>query len=78
MLATRKGASREGWSEGSVVQSRDLTNRNRIGGRAGWTSVGRTAKSISIKTLCLSIRRVCGEGDGAYPGRSALLSRIWD
>ena len=35
MLATRKGASREGWSEGSVVQNRDLTNRNRIGGGQG-------------------------------------------
>lgn len=28
MLATRKGAGREGGSEGSVVQSRAPTNRN--------------------------------------------------
>lgn len=61
MLATRKGASREGWSEGSVVQNRDSTNRNRIRGRPAWTSVLLNAKSISIKTLCLYIRRVCGE-----------------
>ncbi len=63
MLATRKGASREGWSEGSVVQSRDLTNRNRIIGRPGWTSMRQDAKSVSIKTLCLYIRQVCGESD---------------
>ena len=35
MLAKRKGASREGWSEGSVEQNRDPTNRNRIRGRPG-------------------------------------------
>ena len=52
MLAKRKGASREGWSEGSVEQSCDLTNRNRIPGDTGWTSCLETAKSISIKTLC--------------------------
>jgi hypothetical protein len=32
-----------------VEQSRDLTNRNRIGGRAGRTSGREIAKSISIK-----------------------------
>lgn len=51
MLATRKGASREGWSEGSVVQNRDPTNRNRIRGRLERTSVRRNAKSISVKAL---------------------------
>ncbi len=51
MLAKRKGASREGWSEGSVEQSCDPTNRNRISGDAGWTSCLETAKSISIETL---------------------------
>ncbi len=51
MLAKRKGASREGWSEGSVEQSCDPTNRNRIPGGAEWTSCLETAKSISIKTL---------------------------
>jgi len=35
-------------SEGSVEQSRDLTNRNRIGGILGWTSGQLIAKSISI------------------------------
>jgi len=50
VLATRKGASREGWSEGSVVQSRGPTNRNRIRGRLGWTSARRSTKSISVKT----------------------------
>ena len=38
VLAKRKGASREGWSEGSVEQTCDLTNRNRISGSAGRTS----------------------------------------
>lgn len=51
MLAKRKGASREGWSEGSVEQSCDLTYRNRISGGVGWTSCLEIAKSISIKTL---------------------------
>ena len=51
MLAKRKGASREGWSEGSVEQSCDLTNRNRIRGDVGRTSCLETAKSISIKSL---------------------------
>jgi len=50
VLAKRKGASREGWFEGSVEQSCDLTNRNRIRGGVGWTSCLETAKSISIKT----------------------------
>ncbi len=63
MLATRKGASREGWSEGSVVQRRDLTNRNRIIGRPGWRSMRQNAKSISIKTLSLYIRQIRGESD---------------
>ena len=55
MLAKRKGASREGWSEGSVEQSRESTNRNRIRGRSEWTSGPGIAKSISIKTpSCIS------------------------
>jgi len=54
-----------------VEQSRDLTNRNRIGGSPGRTSGRLTAKSISIKGLRLSIRRVRGEGSRAYLGRSA-------
>ena len=49
MLAKRKGASREGWSEGSVEQSRESTNRNRIQGAPGRTSCLETAKSVSIK-----------------------------
>ena len=52
MLAKRKGASREGWSEGSVEQTCDLTNRNRIQGSTGGTSWLETAKSISIKVPC--------------------------
>lgn len=51
VLVKRKGASREGWSEGSVDQSRDPTNRNRISGGAGRTSCLGTAKSISIDSL---------------------------
>jgi hypothetical protein len=59
VLAKRKGAFREGWSEGSVEQNYDLTNRNRIAGGVGWTSCPETTKSISIKTLCRrSDRRV--------------------
>ncbi len=46
MLVKRKGASREGWSEGSVKQNCDLTNRNRIRGDVGRTSCLETAKSI--------------------------------
>lgn len=52
MLAKRKGASREGWSEGSVEQTCDPTHRNRIQGSAGRTSWLETAKSISIKSSC--------------------------
>ena len=44
-----KGGHREVASEGSVEQSRDLTNRNRIRGVFGRTSGQRVAKSISIK-----------------------------
>jgi hypothetical protein len=43
-----QGRNREGPSEGSVEQSRDPTNRNRIRGRVGRTSGQSTAKSISI------------------------------
>ena len=50
MLAKRKGASREGWSEGSVEQSCDLMNKNRIAGGVGWTSCLGPAKSVSIET----------------------------
>jgi hypothetical protein len=51
VLAKRKGASQEGWSEGSVEQNCDPTNRNRIQGDAGRTSWLETAKSSSIKAL---------------------------
>jgi hypothetical protein len=44
-----QGRNREGPSEGSVEQSRDPTNRNRIRGSAGRTSGQDAAKSISIK-----------------------------
>src|SRR6266446_5071691 len=44
-----QGQNREGLSEGSVEQSRDPTNRNRIRGSAGRTSGQDVAKSISIK-----------------------------
>ncbi len=46
-------------SEGSVEQTRDLTNRNRIRGIFGRTSGRRTAKSRSI------------EGQGCRSGRAA-------
>lgn len=46
-------------SEGSVEQSRDLTNRNRIRGISGRTSGQRIAKSRSIK------------GQGCRSGRCA-------
>lgn len=45
----RKGARREAGSEGSVEQSRDLTNRNRMRGRRARTSGQLIAKSTSIK-----------------------------
>ena len=47
--AARQGRRREAGSEGSVEQSRDLTDRNRIRGRFGRTSGLMIAKSISIK-----------------------------
>jgi len=57
-LAKRKGViARQGevMSEGSVEQNRDLTNRNRIGGRPCRTNGQMTVKSISIKgTGCKS------------------------
>ena len=43
-----QGRNREGPSEGSVEQSRDPTNRNRIRGSTGRTSGQAFAKSISI------------------------------
>ena len=49
MLAKRKGARREAGSEGSVEQTRDPMDKNRIRGRAVRTSGQETAKSISIK-----------------------------
>ena len=55
MLATRKGARREAGSEGSVVQNRDSTYRNRMRGRSERASVRVIAKPISIKApLCIS------------------------
>jgi hypothetical protein len=51
VLATRKSAPYEGWFEGSVVQTRGPTNRNRIRGSLRWTSVPANAKSGSTKTL---------------------------
>ena len=51
MLAKRKGvAARRGLKE-AWMQSRDLTNRNRISGSPGRTSDQRLAKSTSIKGL---------------------------
>ena len=49
MLARTQGRRREAGSEGSVEQSRDLTNRNRVLGSPGRTSGQLPAKSISIK-----------------------------
>ena len=48
-LVKRKGCRREAGSEGSVEQSRDPTNRNRIRGLPGRTSGLATAKSSAIK-----------------------------
>ncbi len=60
MLAKRKGvAVRRGLKE-AWMQSRDLTNRNRIPGSLGRTSDQRLAKSISIK------------GHGCRSGRCAV------
>jgi hypothetical protein len=44
-----QGRHREVASDGSVEQNRDLTNRNRISGILGRTSVQLIAKSRSIK-----------------------------
>jgi hypothetical protein len=45
-----QGRRRQAGSEGSVEETRDLTNRNRIGGSLGRTSGLMIAKSISRKT----------------------------
>ncbi len=64
MLATRKGVRREAGSEGSVVQTRGPTNRNRIRGTPVRTSRLQHAKSISIKiSVCIS-----GGGAGKVVG----------
>jgi hypothetical protein len=55
-----QGRHREVESEGSLEQSRDLTNRNRIGGSQGRTSGQTATKSISIK------------GSGCRSGRCAV------
>ena len=60
MLAKAQGRRREAGSGGSVEQSRDLTNRNRIRGNRGRTSGRRIAKSTSIK------------GHGCRSGRDAV------
>jgi len=44
-----QGHHREVLSEGSVEQTCELTNRNLISKRQGWTSWCEVAKSISIK-----------------------------
>jgi hypothetical protein len=59
VLATRKGARREVGSEGSVVQNRGSTNRNRISGSPWRTSGPHTAKSRSSKAM------VCKSGEAA-------------
>ncbi len=51
-------------SEGSVEQTRDLTNRNRIGGILGRTSGRRIAKSISIKGQGCRSGRAAGKAAG--------------
>jgi hypothetical protein len=58
-LSEAQGCHREVASEGSVEQSRDPTNRNRIRGIPGRTSGQRIAKSISIKG------QGCRSGGGA-------------
>ena len=68
MLAKRKGALREGWSEGSVEQNCDPTNRNRIRGGAEWTSCLEPAKSISIKTLYRISGGCAAKADELTPG----------
>jgi hypothetical protein len=44
-----QGRRREAGSEGSVEQSRDSTDRNRIRGSYGRTSEHKVTKSISVK-----------------------------
>lgn len=68
MLATRKGALREEGSEGSVVQNRDPTNRNRIRGSSGRTSARLGAKSISITTLGCRSGGDAAKATGLTPG----------
>jgi len=68
VLVKRKGASREGWSEGSVKQNCDLTNRNRIRGDVGRTSCLETAKSISIEFLRCRSGGCAGKAVELTPG----------
>ena len=77
MLVKRKGASREGWSEGSVKQNCDLTNRNRIRGNAGRTSWLETAKSISIESLRCRSGGCAGKAVELTPG-GLCRCPMWD
>jgi hypothetical protein len=75
VLATRKGRRREAGSEGSVVQNRGLTHRNRMPGNSSGTSGLLTAKSVSIKHWrCRSGRRAA-KADGLTSGD--LPSSLW-
>lgn len=56
-----QGRHREVTSEGSVEQSRDLTNRNRIRGIPGGTSGRLIAKSISINSQGCRSGRCAGK-----------------
>jgi hypothetical protein len=51
-----------------VEQNRDLTNRNRIGGRCDRTSWLKTAKSISTKGHSCKSGRCAGKAVGLTPG----------
>ena len=76
-ISEAQGRRREAWSEGSVEQSRDPMDKNRIRGLPGRTSGQVTAKSIAIKGRGGKSGGVCGgEGRSVLPREVCVVSGI--
>ena len=67
-LAEQQGRRREAGSEGSVEQSRDSTDRNRIRGSYGRTSEQKVTKSISVKGHGCKFGECAVKAVGLTPG----------
>ena len=67
-VSEAQGRRREAGSEGSVEQSRDLTDRNRIRGSYGRTSEHKVTKSISVKGHGCKFGECAVKAVGLTPG----------